>query len=74
MADFIRNHQEEIFACDFLIQPTAWFDLVYVFVVMAISTRHIVLINVTTSPTLDWVKQQIRAVARLRRRPSLPDP
>ena len=60
---FIRSHQEEIFACDFLIQHTAWFDLVYVFVVMAISTRRIVLINVTTSPTLDWVKQQIRTIA-----------
>ena len=60
---FIRSHQEQIFACDFLIQHTAWFDLVYVFVVMAISTRRIVLINVTTSPTLDWVKQQIRTIA-----------
>ena len=30
---------------------------------MAISTRRIVLINVTTSPTLDWVKQQIRTIA-----------
>jgi putative transposase len=59
---FIRTHQEEIFACDFLIQHTAWFDLVYVFVVMAISTRRIVLINVTTSPTLDWVKHQIRTI------------
>jgi hypothetical protein len=59
---FIRNHQEEIFACDFLIQHTAWFDLVYVFVVMEISTRRIVLINVTTSPTLNWVKQQIRTI------------
>jgi hypothetical protein len=50
------------FDCDFLIQHTEWFDLVYVFVVMAISTRRIVLINVTTSPTLDWVKQQIRTI------------
>ena len=30
---------------------------------MAVSTRRIVLINVTTNPTLDWVKQQIRTVA-----------
>jgi putative transposase len=59
---FIRNHGEEIVSCDFLIQHTAWFDLVYVFLVMAISTRRIVLINVTTSPTLDWVKQQIRTI------------
>ena len=60
---FIQDHGEEICACDFLVQHTAWFDVVYVFVVMAISTRRIVLINVTTSPTLEWVKQQIRAIA-----------
>jgi hypothetical protein len=60
---FIQDHGEEIVSCDFLIQHTAWFGLVYVFVVMAISTRRIVLINVTTSPTLDWVKQQIRTIA-----------
>jgi hypothetical protein len=30
---------------------------------MAISTRRIVLIDVTASPTLGWVKQQIRTIA-----------
>jgi hypothetical protein len=34
--------------------------MVYVFVVMEIATRRIVLINATTSPGLGWVKQQIR--------------
>ena len=74
LANLHSNHQEEIFACDFLVQHTAWFDVVYVFVVMAISTRRIVLINVTTSPTLDWVKQQIRAIAAFGEGPPLPDP
>jgi putative transposase len=40
---------------------------VYVFVVMEIASRRIVLINVTTSPGLSWVQQQIRqATARAR--------
>jgi putative transposase len=57
---FVRNHASQIFACDFLTQYTAFFTIVYIFVVMEIATRRIVLINVTTSPGLSWVQQQIR--------------
>lgn len=60
---FIGSHAKEIFACDFLVQHTARFNIVYVFVVMEIHTRRIALINVTTSPSLAWVKQQIREIA-----------
>jgi transposase InsO family protein len=35
---------------------------VYIFVVMHVASRRIVLINATTSPGLAWVKQQIRQV------------
>ena len=45
--------------------------LVYVFVVMEISTRRVVLCNVTESPTLDWVKLQIRDIAAFG--PRIPD-
>jgi putative transposase len=57
---FIRNHASQIFAVDFLTQPTVFFSIVYIFVVMEIASRRIVLINATTSPGLAWVKQQIR--------------
>jgi hypothetical protein len=57
---FIRNHAAQIFAADFLTQTTAFFAVVYIFVVMEIASRRIVLVNVTTSPSLAWVKQQIR--------------
>jgi len=46
-----------------LIQYTAFFTVVYVFVVMEIGSRRIVHTNVTTNPTLPWVKQQIRETA-----------
>jgi hypothetical protein len=59
---FIKNHSHELFACDFMTQYAALFATVYVFVVMEISTRRIVLCNVTESPTLDWVKIQIRNI------------
>jgi putative transposase len=57
---FIKNHASQIFAVDFLTQHTALFAVVYVFVIMEIASRRIVLINATTSPGLAWVKQQIR--------------
>jgi putative transposase len=57
---FVRNHAKDIWACDFLTQYTALFAVVYIFVVMEIGSRRIVHVNVTTNPTLSWVKQQIR--------------
>ena len=57
---FIRNHASQVFAADFLTQYTALFTTVYIFVVMHVASRRIVLINATTSPGLDWVKQPIR--------------
>jgi putative transposase len=57
---FVKNHASQIFAVDFLTQHTALFAVVYVFVIMEIAPRRIVLVNATTSPGLAWVKQQIR--------------
>ena len=59
---FIKNHSHEPYACDFMTHHTALFTTVCVFVVMEISTRRIVLCNVTKSPTLDWVNIQIRDI------------
>jgi transposase InsO family protein len=66
---FIKNHSQDLFACDFMTQYTALFATIYVFVVMEISTRCIVLCNVTERPTLDWVKIQIRDIAAYDRKP-----
>jgi hypothetical protein len=44
---FIKNHAKQIYACDFLTQHAALFAVVYIFVVMEIPSRQIVLINVT---------------------------
>ena len=57
---FIRNHSRDVWACDFLTQYTAFYAVAYVFVIMEISSRRIVHVNVTANPTLSWVKQQIR--------------
>jgi putative transposase len=55
-------HAQQVFAVDLLTQTTAFFAVVYVFVVMEVGSRRIVAINATTSPGLEWVKQQIRQV------------
>ena len=60
---FLTNHARETYACDFLVQWTATFRLVYVFIVMELGSRRIVHANVTQSPTLAWVKQQIREIS-----------
>ncbi len=59
---FVKNHAKQIYACDFLTQHTAFFTVVYIFVVMEIASRQIVLINATNGPSLAWVKQQIREI------------
>jgi len=56
----VRNHAKGLWACDFLIQHTALYSVAYIFIIMEIHSRRIVHFNVTTNPTLPWVKQQIR--------------
>jgi putative transposase len=58
---FLRNHARELLACDFFVTVTARFRLVYVFVVLDISTRRLVHWNVTEHPTAEWTAQQFRA-------------
>ncbi len=60
---FLTNHGREVFACDFLVQYTVLFDVVYLFVVMEVASRRVVRVNATRRPTLEWVKGQIREVA-----------
>jgi putative transposase len=57
---FINNHAMQVWACDFLSQHTAFFSVAYVFVIMEVGSRRVVHANVTTNPTLAWVKQQVR--------------
>jgi transposase InsO family protein len=51
-----------VLACDFFVTVTASFRLIYVFVVLDISTRRLVHWNVTEHPTAEWTIQQFRAV------------
>jgi hypothetical protein len=57
---FLSNHAREIYALDFTHQVLWDFSVCYVLVIIELQTRTLVHVNVTRSPTLKWVQQQIR--------------
>jgi len=57
---FLAAHAGEILAVDLTTHYLWSYSLCYVLVVLALDTRQVVHVAVTASPTLDWVKQQIR--------------
>ena len=56
---FLRNHAPDIAAMDFFVVPTIGFRILYGFVIVRLHRRDLVWINVTTSPTAEWVARQI---------------
>src|SRR5262245_8056312 len=56
---FLHNCAPEIAAMDLFVVPTIGFDLLYAFVIVRIDRRDLVWINVTKTPTAEWVARQI---------------
>jgi len=56
---FLVNHADSIAAVDFFTLPTVTFRVVYVFIVIEHSRRHIVHFNVTEHPSAQWTAQQL---------------
>src|SRR6202049_4591690 len=56
---FFRNHAPDIAALDLVVVPTVGFDLLYAFVIVRLDRRDLVWINVTATPTAEWVARQI---------------
>jgi transposase InsO family protein len=44
---------------DLFVVPTVGFDLLYVFVIVGLERRDLVWVNVTASPTAEWIARQI---------------
>jgi transposase InsO family protein len=59
-ATFLRNHADEVVACDFFVAVTATFQLLYVFVIMEHESRRLLHFNVTRHPSAQWTLQQFR--------------
>src|SRR6201986_3013419 len=56
---FLRNHAPDIAAKDLFVVPTIGFDLLYAFVIARLDRRDLVWMNVTATPTAEWVARQI---------------
>jgi putative transposase len=59
-ATFVRNHADDIWACDFLPVTDLLFRPLYAFFVVALGTRRVVHVGVTRHPTDAWAAQQLR--------------
>ena len=57
---FTENHAQDIWACDFLQVYDALFRPVFAFFIVKHDTREVVHLNVTRSPSDQWVAQQLR--------------
>ncbi len=57
---FLRNHADQIWACDFTQTYNLFFAPLFVFVIIELSSRRIVHTAVTAHPTDAWVAQQLR--------------
>src|SRR6202140_2742914 len=56
---FLHNHAPDIAAMDLFAVPTRGFDLLYAFKIVRLGRRDLVWINVTPTPTAEWVARQI---------------
>jgi putative transposase len=55
---FLKNHIQDIWACDFTVVNDWLFRPWYIFVVMELKSRRIIHTAVTRSPTDEWTAQQ----------------
>lgn len=56
---FLDNHVKDLVSMDFFVVPTATFEVLFGFVVLAHERRRVVHFNVTRNPTSRWVAQQL---------------
>ena len=59
-ATFIRNHTDDIWACDFLQLYDVFFRPIFAFFIVKHGSREVVHCGVTRSPTDEWAAQQLR--------------
>jgi len=58
-ASFLKNHARAIVAVDMFVVPTIRFQILYVFIILALERRRLVFANVTTNPSAEWLAQQV---------------
>jgi transposase InsO family protein len=68
-ATFMRNHDSDIWACDFLPVTDLLFRPLYAFFVIALGSRRVVHVGVTRHPTDAWTAQQLPEATPFGQRP-----
>ncbi len=68
-ATFLRNHADEVWACDFLQLIDLLFRPLFAFFLVEIGSRRVVHVGVTRHPTDAWVAQQLREATPYGARP-----
>jgi len=61
--EFVRQHADQILACDFFSVDTVWLTRLYVFFIIEVGSRRVHLAGCTQSPSAEWVAQQARNLA-----------
>ena len=56
---FLTNQVSQLASVDFFTVPTIWFEVLFVFVVLAHDRRRILHFNIAAHPTAEWTAQQI---------------
>ncbi len=56
---FLHNHVSQLVSIDFFTVHTIWFEVLFVFVVLAHDRRRVLHSNVTAHPTAAWTAQQM---------------
>jgi putative transposase len=56
---FLANHVGTLVSVDFFVVPTVFFEVLFVFVVLAHHRRRVVHINVTDTLTAQWTAKQL---------------
>ena len=56
---FLNNHVAQLASIDYFTVHTIWFEILFVFVVLAHDRRRVVHFNVTAHPTAEWTAQQM---------------
>ena len=57
---FLKNHADDIWACDFLQLYDLAFRPIFAFFIVKHGSREVVHVNVTRAPTDEWTAQQLR--------------
>ena len=60
---FVRQHADQMLACDFFLVDTIWMTQLYVFSFVEVGSRCVHLAGCTYNPSAEWVVQQARNLA-----------